>query len=123
MFDSRNPDVLYGEASETKDAIVTGYLLGSGGYEGIPCEFFSGAWLVVPLLMCLSDTRFWEITQLVLNPPAPAPVEEEEAVPEAIEETVGSTIQPPLGLSTTGSFDFMQSSDMTPPARLSLSAY
>nr|GAT57665.1 TMP-TENI-domain-containing protein [Mycena chlorophos] len=86
-------NILFGEQSEAQEALVSGFLLGDGSHEGVPY------------------TRFWDITALVLNPPAPS----QETDSEPVEEVITSTVNPPLGLSTTGSFDFMQASELEQP--------
>ncbi|KAJ7703234.1 hypothetical protein B0H17DRAFT_1042403 [Mycena rosella] len=99
-------EALLAEAGETKQAVLTGFMLGQGSFEGIPYS------------------RLLEITQLSLNPPrAPTPAQETspEVVPEATETTITeggpdvSAHNQPLGLSASGSFDFMQASELEPP--------
>ncbi|KAF7321263.1 TMP-TENI-domain-containing protein [Mycena kentingensis (nom. inval.)] len=88
-------EVLLGEPSETKEAIISGLLLGKGSYEGVPY------------------TRFLDITQLALNPVAPP-----EVVPEPLDSAaldLSAANPPPHGLSSAGSFDFMQASELEPP--------
>ncbi|KAF7315406.1 TMP-TENI-domain-containing protein [Mycena indigotica] len=88
-------EILLGEASEAKDALVSGLLFEKGSYDEIPF------------------TRLLEITQLCLNPLAAS----QESTTETVEQSIDSEsiAAQPLGLSTTGSFDFMQASELEPP--------
>ncbi|KAJ7647367.1 hypothetical protein FB45DRAFT_893264 [Roridomyces roridus] len=81
------------EGGENKQAVLAGFMLGQGSYEGV------------------SYTRLLEITQIGLNPRAATPVEETstEAAPEAIAE------EQPVGIAASGSFDFMQASELEQP--------
>jgi hypothetical protein len=82
--------------------------------------------LLLRFLRCLdvTDTRLLEITQLSLNPPrAPTPIQEnlpEEVteVPETPADQGGpdvSASNQPVGVSVSGSFDFMQASELETP--------
>ncbi|KAF8893392.1 hypothetical protein BD779DRAFT_1620446 [Infundibulicybe gibba] len=101
-------DVLLGEDNDRKQAAVHGFLFNTGDFEGIPYS------------------RLLEITHHGLNPPrTPTPVPEE---PETIEEqqdppapsTVESEPDAPVAgvpgaISTSGSFHFMQESELENP--------
>ncbi|KAJ6586887.1 hypothetical protein DFH09DRAFT_1141811 [Mycena vulgaris] len=95
-------EALLAEAGETKQTVLAGFMLGQGSYEGV------------------SYARLLEITQLSLNPPrAPTPAQENspEVVTEAIEASIPdmSASNQPLGVSASGSFDFMQASELETP--------
>ncbi|KAJ7497260.1 hypothetical protein FB451DRAFT_1210646 [Mycena latifolia] len=96
-------EALLAEAGETKQAVLTGFMLGQGSYEGI------------------SYGRLLEITQLSLNPPR-VPTPTQESSPEVATATVEassvesmSASNQPVGVSTSGSFDFMQASELETP--------
>lgn len=71
-----------------------------------------------PTLICASDARLLEITEVSLNPPrVPTPVQED--VPEAVAEAAETGVDvaastQPVGLSSSASFDFMQASELEP---------
>ncbi|KAJ7901792.1 hypothetical protein B0H14DRAFT_2668455 [Mycena olivaceomarginata] len=92
-------EALLAEAEETKQPVLTGFILGQGSYEGI------------------SYTRLLEITQLALNPPrAPTPVEEVPTEAEVSTEgglDISTSTQPVV--STSGSFAFLTASELEPP--------
>ncbi|KAJ7218099.1 hypothetical protein GGX14DRAFT_439752 [Mycena pura] len=88
-------DALLAEPGETKQAVLTGFMFGQGSHEGI------------------SYARLAEITHLSLNPPAPTQEHIVEAV-EASGDSETSAVDQPLGVSTAGSFDFMQASELEP---------
>ncbi|KAJ7096359.1 hypothetical protein C8R44DRAFT_375950 [Mycena epipterygia] len=99
-------EALLAEAGDAKQAVLTGFLLGQGSHEGI------------------SYARLLEITQLSLNPPR-APTPAQESAPEVVDETVETPVaeggldtsasNQPLGVSASGSFDFMQASELETP--------
>ncbi|KAJ7725858.1 hypothetical protein DFH07DRAFT_249200 [Mycena maculata] len=95
-------EALLAEAGENKQAVLTGFMLGQGSYGGI------------------SYARLLEITQLDLNPPrVPTPTEENS--PKVATETTEASVEDmsasnqPVVVSTSGSFDFMQASELEPP--------
>ncbi|KAJ6475331.1 hypothetical protein C8R47DRAFT_1323979 [Mycena vitilis] len=93
-------EALLAEGGEIKQAVLTGFMLGQGSYEGI------------------SYARLLEITQLSLNPPrALSPIQENapEAAAEPAEASVdAATSTQPAGLASSASFDFMQASELEP---------
>ncbi|KAJ7462251.1 hypothetical protein B0H11DRAFT_102090 [Mycena galericulata] len=99
---SAGQDLLAEAAGESKQAVLAGFMSSQGSYEGI------------------SYARLLEITQLGLNPPrAATPVQEDS--PEISTETVETSVEDisannqPVAVSTSGSFDFMQASELEPP--------
>ncbi|KAJ6593866.1 hypothetical protein B0H19DRAFT_1092349 [Mycena capillaripes] len=95
-------EALLAEAGETKQAVLAGFMLGQGSYEGI------------------SYARLLEITQVSLNPPrVPTPVQEDAPEAEAEAESVETGVDvvastQPVGLANSASFDFMQASELEP---------
>ncbi|KAJ7084352.1 hypothetical protein B0H15DRAFT_939982 [Mycena belliarum] len=96
-------EALLAESGEAKQAVLSGFMLGQGSHEGV------------------SYARLLEITQLSLNPPrAPTPAQEnaqeEVAVAEEAPSVEGvSAGQQTIGVSASGSFDFMQASELETP--------
>ncbi|KAJ7132785.1 hypothetical protein C8R43DRAFT_648663 [Mycena crocata] len=91
-------EALLSEAGEIKQAVLTGFMHGHGSHEGV------------------SFARLLEITQLSLNPPR-AQTPTQETSPEAVAEVVQSNVESvqPVGISASGSFDFMQASELETP--------
>ncbi|KAG6865203.1 hypothetical protein C0991_004512 [Blastosporella zonata] len=92
-------DILLGDDVDSKQAVLGGLLSGNGELEGV------------------SYSSLLEVTHAQLNPRAPTPVEEaapvveEEAAPEAEVEAEAPVAGVPA-IPTTGSFHFMQASEL-----------
>ncbi|KAF7361925.1 TMP-TENI-domain-containing protein [Mycena venus] len=93
-------EALLAEVGETKQGVLTGFMLGQGTYQDI------------------SYARLLEITQLALNPPrAPTPVQ--EAPVETGESSAEggpdlSSSNQPQGLAMSSSFAFLTASELEP---------
>ncbi|KAJ6609881.1 hypothetical protein B0H10DRAFT_2177981 [Mycena sp. CBHHK59/15] len=103
-------EILLAEGGETKQAVLSGFMLAHGSYDNVSCRRF--CFFIHPML---TSCRL-----RCLNPPPVATVQEdspEETIPEAGEEfteSVGhdiSTAQP-VTIPASGSFDFMQASEL-----------
>ncbi|KAK7057224.1 TMP-TENI-domain-containing protein [Favolaschia claudopus] len=92
-------DALLSEAGETHQAVLAGFMLGQGDFEGVPY------------------TRILEITQLALNPPeAPASAHDDVEANETSTEVgpeVAASAQQPAG-SMSGSYAFLNASEIEP---------
>ncbi|KAG6844619.1 hypothetical protein H0H87_005476 [Tephrocybe sp. NHM501043] len=88
-------DILLGDDTDSKQAVLTGLLSGNGELEGV------------------AYSKLLEVTHAQLNPRAPSPIE--EAVAPVEEEAAPETEVPVAGvpaIPTSGSFHFMQESEL-----------
>lgn len=112
-------EILLGDDSDHKQAILSGFMSSQGEYEGVPCMFFYHFFCSHNKPIHHSDIRLHEIVRLYLNPPRlPTPIPEEPA--EILQEQeVSATTEPddaaagaPGTLSVANSFHFMQKSEL-----------
>ena len=108
-------DILLGDSQDHKETVLSGFLSGEGHYEGVPCKLPFLEYCICFRSYISPDTRLHEITQLYLNPPRiPTPVVEDPV--EDPQELEASTITEPetagAGAPGTGSFHFMQESEL-----------